>query len=514
MAFTLGNTLVTSAYNVANNLPNVIYELVAGGLLFAAFIPIYLQEKEKFGQEQANRFGSNVVNILTISLGLISVLATFFAAPIVGTQTFTLNADSKVNEYAIFFFRIFAIQILVYGIGGTIAAILNAHRVFFIPSVVPALNNVVVIISLIAYAILIDSNPKLALIILAIGTSVGVLVQFAVQVPALFHCGFKWKLEIHIHDKALIDALKIALPTIIYIAGTMIAFSFRNAFSLEVTDKGPSMLAYAWIWFQIPHGIIAVSISRALFTEMSISYAQKETKSLKEFISSGISKTLSFITPFTILLVLLSKSFMRLFAVGAFTENDSIMISFILIAWAFCLPPYSLFMHLYNIYASIRKFSTFTIIATTMVAVQCFLYWALTTLFKAILTESDAKLDTVSMAIVSIPIADFVYYVLNSLILILLLMKYYGGLGILRILWSYVRVIFASIITGFILYQNTNFIPLIDNNVLTSFIRLIVYGGLGFIITIALCMLFCVKDYVECYCEIKNLINKFRKKSG
>ncbi|MCF0232495.1 MAG: murein biosynthesis integral membrane protein MurJ [Enterococcus sp.] len=508
MAFALGNTLVTSAYNVANNLPNVIYELVAGGLLFAAFIPVYLQEKEKFNQERANRFGSNVLNILAIFLGLLAILSTIFAAPIVGTQTFTVNADSQVNEYAIFFFRIFAIQILFYGVGGTITAILNAHRVFFIPSVVPALNNIVVIISFIVYATLQGSNPQLALIILAVGTSLGVLVQFAVQIPALFRCGFKWKLEIHIRDKALLDALKIALPTIIYIAGTMVAFTFRNAFSLEVTDKGPSMLSYAWIWFQLPHGIIAVSISRALFTEMSIAFAKNDKDGLVRLISSGISKTLSYITPFAMLLALLSTSFMRLFAIGAFTEEDSIMISFILIAWAFCLPLYSLLMHLYNIYASVRKFSTFAIIATSMVVLQCFLYWALTSILKALFGGSGALESTANLAIISIPIADFVYYGLSSLILVFLLMKYYGNFGILRIIWSYARVLLATIVAGFILYSNTNFIPVIDNNVLTSFIRLVVYGGLGLCITVVLCLLFRVPDYLEAWRIVIGFIKK------
>lgn len=91
MAFALGNGLVTSAYQVANNMPNVIYELVAGGLLAAAFLPVYLSQKENLGEEGGNRFANNLLNLAIVVLGILSILATVFAPQVIATQTFTVS---------------------------------------------------------------------------------------------------------------------------------------------------------------------------------------------------------------------------------------------------------------------------------------------------------------------------------------------------------------------------------------------------------------------------------------
>ena len=274
MAFALGNTLITSAYQVANNMPNVIYELVAGGLLAAAFIPVYLSQKEKLGTEGGNKFACNILNLAIVALGILAILATVFAPQVIATQTFTVGNQAEVSQQATDFFRIFAIQIVFYGIGGVITGILNANRVYFLPSIAPAMNNVVCIISFFLYIPLSHANMGLALTVLAVGTSLGVAAQFAVQIPALAKIGFKYAPKIDLHDPALIDALKIALPTLLYIVGTMVAFSCRNAFSLQAGDNGPSTLNYAWIWYQLPYGVVAVSLSRALFTETADAVAK------------------------------------------------------------------------------------------------------------------------------------------------------------------------------------------------------------------------------------------------
>ena len=96
------------------------------------------------------------------------------------------------------------------------------------------------------------------------GTSLGVAIQFGVQIPMLVKIGFKYVPRINLHDPALREALRIALPTLIYIVGTLVSYSCRNAFSLQCGENGPSTLSYAWMWYQLPYGVIAVSISTAL----------------------------------------------------------------------------------------------------------------------------------------------------------------------------------------------------------------------------------------------------------
>ena len=150
MAFALGNTLITSAYQVANNMPNVVFDLVAGGLLGAAFIPVYLLEKEHKGDGGGNDFACNLLNLTIVVLGALTLLSSIFAPQLIATQTFTVGETDEVVSLSVAFFRIFAFQIVFYGISGIITAVLNGNRVYFLPAIAPAVNNVLVIVSFFA----------------------------------------------------------------------------------------------------------------------------------------------------------------------------------------------------------------------------------------------------------------------------------------------------------------------------------------------------------------------------
>ena len=482
MAFVLGNTLITSAYQVANNMPNVIYELTAGGLLAAAFIPVYLLQKEKFGAEEGNEFACTVLNLAIIVLGVLSVLATIFSPQVIATQTFTVDDTAQVTVYAVLFFRIFAAQIVFYGIGGVITGILNANRVYFLPSLAPALNNIVVIVAFILYGVIEPSNPMLALIVLAAGTTLGVVVQFVIQIPAMHKIGFRWKLKVNLHDPALIEAVKIAIPTFVYIVGTMVAFSCRNAFSLQAGDNGPSTLIYAWTWYQLPHGVVAVSLSRALFTELSEAAAIEDWSTFRTHVKSGISGTLLLIIPLAGLMAVFSQPIMQLFQAGAFDEGDVAYVASILALWVVSMPFYSVHMYLYNVFASMRKFLVFAAVSCGMVIVQCVLY--------AVLCRPEL------LALSGVPIADLVYYGVCCVIMLVILRKLIGSYDIKGILWMAVRVLIATFIgmavgAGILTLLSSVFS---SGGIISGLIELCVGGIIGLIVIFALCALFRIPE--------------------
>ena len=107
MAFALGNTVLASAYNIAYNMPAMIYELAATGILATAFLPLYLLQKEKNGDSGAQTFASNILTLTTIVLGLLALACSIFSAQVIETQTFA-GGDPAAKEMAIFFFRVFA----------------------------------------------------------------------------------------------------------------------------------------------------------------------------------------------------------------------------------------------------------------------------------------------------------------------------------------------------------------------------------------------------------------------
>ena len=479
MAFAIGNTLITSAYQVANNMPNMIFDLVAGGLLNAAFVPLYLLSMQKLGKEGGNRFASNLLNIVIIVMGALAVLATVFSEQLIATQTFTLPNGAEVNTYAVMFFRIFAIQMLFYGLGGVFTSLLNANRVFFLPSIAPMFNNIVVIAAFLVYPFIFSTNPELALIVLAVGTTLGVVVQFAVQIPALIRQGFKYVPRIDFKDPALLETLKTGVPMIIYVTGALISFTFRNAFSLETGDNGPSTLIYAWIWFQLPHGIIAASLSRALFTEMSHAAAKEDMVGFKRFLHQGISGTLLIIIPLAGLMCALSTPLMQVFRAGAFSADDVTYVGTILSLWVFALPCYSLQLYLFNVFASIRRFGLFSGICTVLCVLQCSLYAVLCT--------------NPTIALAGVPIADFVYYLLTTVILFIVLRRLIGPFKGLESLFTAGKALGATLVGAGAMGLLNHYLPF-GTGIAAGVGAVVVYGLLGLAIILALCKLMRVPE--------------------
>ena len=497
MAFALGNTVVTSAYQVANNMPNVVFDLVAGGLLGAAFIPVYLLEKEKKGEAGGNEFACNLLNLTIVVLGVLTLLSSLFAPQLIATQTFTVGETDEVVELSVAFFRIFAFQIVFYGISGVVTAMLNANRVYFLPAVAPAINNILVIVSFFAYIPLSAVDRQLAVIVLGVGTTLGVAVQAVVQIPALLKMGFSYRFHINLKDPALVEAMKIALPTMLYIVGTLVAFSCRNAFSLQVGENGPSTLLYAWTWFQLPYGVVSVSLSRALFTEMGEASAKEDLPALRELVRAGLSGNLMLVIPMSGIMIALAIPLMELFQAGAFSAGDVSYVSTVLAAWLYCLPFYAVLFFLYNVFASIRRFMTFAVVSCVMVVVQCALYYVLCT--------------PEVLGLTGVPIADLVYYGACCIILVVLLRRMIGAFDLKYVLWMAVRTLAATAIATVLTYFISVWLP-VGEGMLGGFIRLVVAGGVGLVVAFALCALFRIPEMRLVLGLIEKVAGRFARK--
>ena len=474
MAFALGNSVITSAYQVASNLPYVLFDVVAGGLLGAAFIPVYLLEKERRGEEGGNNFAVNTLNLTIIVLGALALACSLLAPQLIATQTFTVGESDEVVGLSIAFFRIFSFQIIFFGLSGIVTGVLNANRVYFLPSIAPTLNNLCVIVSFFAFIPLSASDLHLAIVVLGLGATLGIALQALVQIPTLVKLGFRYRFSVNLRDPALIEALKIALPTILYIAGTLVAFTCRNAFSLQVGDNGPSTLLYAWTWYQLPYGIVAVSLSRALFTEIGDAAAREDQGSVRELVRSGITGNTFLIVPLACIMFALATPLMELFQAGAFGANDVSYVANVLAWWVVSLPFYAILMFLYNVFAALRRFTSFAIISTAMVVVQCALYF--------VWCRPD------SMWLYGIPLADLVYNFACCVILMAILRSHIGPYGLKRILWSALRVVVASVIAAVVAHFVATLIP-VASGMLGGFIRIVVAGSAGLLVAFGLCVL-------------------------
>ncbi len=474
MAFALGNTLVTSAYQVAYNMPSVIYDLVAGGIIGTAFLPIYLLQREKLGAEGGDRFASNILNLAVVVLGILSILASVFAPQIIATQTFTVSDTAAVSQQATMFLRVFAVQIVLYGLGGVITGVLNAHRMYGAPTLAPVCNNVVVMATMFSYVPISAANPDFALWWLAVGTSLGVAIQFGVQIPMLVKIGFKYVPKINLHDPALREALRIALPTLIYIVGTLISYSCRNAFSLQCGENGPSTLAYAWMWYQLPYGVIAVSISTAFLTEMSEAMARGDMATLRAHARRGLRSTLFLIIPLAGMMFVLGVPIIQIFKAGAFDQESVYSIAQVLQFWVISLPFYAGQMFFYRVFASLRQFMTFALVSCGLCTVQVFLYWQL------------ARPEM--LGLVGVPVADCVYYGLQFFIMAFILRHRVGGFGFFGTLWMAVRA-FVGALAGMAVAQGILMLVPLQPSIGAALVEIVLCGGVGLVVAFAACRL-------------------------
>lgn len=485
MAFALGNTLLTSAYQIAYNMPSMIYELAASGLLATAFLPLYLLQKEREGESAAREFASNILSLTLLLLGALALACSVFSPLIIETQTFTVG-EGETKELAIFFFRVFAIQILFYGLGAVITGILNAERTFLIPSLAPVLNNIVVIITMFGFVPLSAWDATFAMWWLAIGTSLGVLIQFAAQIPALVKQGFRYHPHINLHDPMIKEALKVAGSMFLYIAGTMITFSCRNAFSLEAAANGPSTLNYAWTWYQLPYGVIAVSLSTTMLTELSDCAARADWDGFRGYVRSGLRSTFFLIIPLAALVGSLAFPLMQLFQAGAFTADEVTNVAVVLAVWTLSLPFYAGYMYMYRVFGALRSFLKFAIVDFLMRFVQVGLY--------AVLCKNEV------IGLLGIPLSDLVFYSVMFVVCSLIVRGKVGSYGSRNIAGMFVKVSLASLVASvcaFAVILGLSFaLEGVAIGAIFEAIILIAAGGIvGLVVAFGLCKLLRVPEF-------------------
>jgi putative peptidoglycan lipid II flippase len=368
IAFAVGSTLVASSYQVANSLPNQLYELVAGGMLVTAFLPVFVSTRKKLGTEGANEYASTLFSLTLVVLGVTSLVCSFFAPQLIYTQSFMSDQETMSN--AVFFFRFFAFQIVFYGISTILSGLLNGSRDYLWSNAAPIFNNLVVTAAFIAYALVAPSNPQLGLLILAIGNPLGVALQALVQVPALRRNGIHLRFHIDLHNKALRETVTIGVPALLVTLAGLIIVSVQNSAAIAVDESGPSIIYYARLWFTLPYAFLTTPITTAMFTEIAEMYSRGDMKGFRNGLISGINQITFYMVPFMMYLIVFAFPLVTLYHIGAFSEQDILDTSLYLMALAVSLPLYSVNTYLQKAFSALRKMRQFAYMMVVAAAVQ------------------------------------------------------------------------------------------------------------------------------------------------
>lgn len=375
-AWAIGALGLASAYTVANNLPNLLYELVMGGMLITSFLPVYMSVKSKRGKQAAADYASNLTSIVVLVMLVVLVLSLVFAAPIVWTQSAGAT-EGFDSELAIYFFRWFAIEVVLYALSSLISGVLNAERDYFASNVAPILNNVITIAGFLIYGFLVNDlgvPMGRAIVVLAIANPLGVAVQVLAQVPALMRHGVTLRPHINLHDPALGETLKIGLPTLVLMLISTPTAAVTSSCALSVTPAGASIAYYARVWYVLPFSIFAIPISVTMFTELSGSYMAGKLDTFKGYLASGIRKIVFTLIPMTLYLIVFAPYLVAVFTAGSFSGEAAQQTATYLQCLALALPFYGLSSYLQKACSSMIKMNFYmvaTIVATVLQIAMC-----------------------------------------------------------------------------------------------------------------------------------------------
>jgi len=510
MALALGTSVLGSAYSVCNNIPNMIFEFVAGGILSSLFIPTFMELREQRSEEDAWRFTSHVFNLAVLTLAVVGVLGVAFPQPFVWTQTFRLSPEkaAQIVPVATYLFRFFALQVVLYGAGAIVSALLNSQRAYFWPAVGPIFNNVVAIAAMFGFMALRGQLSGSAMtagpapVVLAAGTTLAVLAMFAVQVPAVLKTGWRYSWGLGLNDPDVRRMLRLAVPTVAYVATNMVAVSFRNAsaFAATPTGNGPAVLQYAWMFYQLPYGILAVALATAVFTELADAAGRRDMDEFRDTFARGMRATAVLILPTSLVLVALATPLLRLLRFGAFTEADVPVVAGALRWWAAGLIFYAATMFLLRTFYSLKDTLTpMWVNLVLTVGVQIGLYWLLTT----------GAGSWPGFGINGIPMADAAFYLCTAIALGVLIRRRIGEFDAGGVIGTAVRMTAASAVGAGAAWGSASLVASVSTGFFSAVAQIVVGGVLGLGVAFACGRLLGVREVSDALAMGRRVLGRF-----
>ena len=367
LAYALGFTRLTDAYNLANTTPNIVYDLVLGGVLSATLIPVFVDRLAQRDEQEAWEAISVVVTLVSVLLVALTVVFELVAPALiqvymVGVHTGHADAERRAATSLL---RMFAPQLALYGWFALTTALLNTRRRFAAPMFTPILNNVVVITVLVVVhqimngmTVLDVSRHPAAFWLLGLGTTAGVLAQLLALLPALRGTGLHLRWRWSPGHEVVGRILRLSGWTMGFVATNQIAFWIM----LLLANRQPgdvSVYNTAYALFQFPYGIVAVSIMSAMQPDLAESWARDAVDSFRSRVAAAVRAMTAIIVPATVGYVLLARPAVALVVRhGASNAADAHRVATVTALLAVGLPGFCTYLLLIRAYQAMQDTRT------------------------------------------------------------------------------------------------------------------------------------------------------------
>ncbi len=327
----VGQTALADVYDAANNAPNVVYELLVGGILAATLVPLFTRHLQSDDDEAVSAISS----VAFVALAAITALA-IALSPLI-FRLFSLNPADDVDlemfrNTGTVLTRLFLVQIFFYGVTAIASAILNSKRKFFAAAWTPVMANVVTILTLLAIPAVTSLKPpplseaannSSLQWLLGLGSTSGIIVMATGMVFALSRSGVRLRWNLNFKHPAVVNLLRLSGWAVGYVAANQVALVVIK--NLARPGSG-NVDAYSkdFAFFSLPHGLLAVSLATTFAPDLARAVANLDIPDFHSKLNSGIRLTALFTIPASLGMFVLAQPIVTMMLQhGSFTSLAS-----------------------------------------------------------------------------------------------------------------------------------------------------------------------------------------------
>jgi putative peptidoglycan lipid II flippase len=352
------------------------------------------------------------------------------------------SVPAAERDLAVLFARFFLPQVLFYGASAVMGAALNTRGRFAPPMWAPVLNNVVVLGTAAAYLLFTEGGTSAGtittgqVVLLGVGTTAGVVAQTVALVPSLRAAGVPLRPRFDLRGSGLGRAGRLARWVFLYVLANQLAYLVVVRLASDAFDATPernyASYVYAFLLWQLPHAVVAVSVITGLLPRMSRAAADGRTADLRASLNRGLRLTAALLMPAAAVFVVLGRDVaVVVFARGNVSVEEARFIGVLLAVFALGLVPFSTYqLQLRAFYALQDTRTPFLVnlwVNVSLVAIGVALYAAL-----------PPRLEVVGLAA-----GHAASFAVGLVVCSRVLSRRLGGLGGGRVLRTAVRAVFA-----------------------------------------------------------------------
>ena len=328
VAQAFGASPAFDAFTAANQLPEVFFVVIAGGSLAAAFIPIYSQYLNQESRAESTRLANTVLTLVILLLGGISAVGALFA-PWLATHVLVPDFSPAQQQLTAQIMRVILIQTTIFGIGGVLSSLLNAHQHFFLPALATLALDVGYFFGLFFLV------PSLGIMGLAWGTVIGGVLFVLIQLPGLVRYRLRYRPQLAVKMRGIGELVRLMGPRIVTLGMIQIADLLIIRLASGLPAGATSSYFYGYGLMQFPQTLFGTAIALVVFPTLAELYNARDIDGLKRTASNTLAIIWTLTVPAAALTVLLGRPIIVfLFQGGAFDEQATRLVYAVLAAFS------------------------------------------------------------------------------------------------------------------------------------------------------------------------------------